>query len=116
MGFNTVAFVLNDFSSDLLAAPKTTAELLVYGGVGGFKLDEQRQRFARLNKEPAPHFQAMSDVVSFHADDTHWFRAGGNSLDTLKFVRFGKAKDKRVVILEVPDWLSERLDRGERTR
>jgi hypothetical protein len=84
MGFNTVVLILNDIMSDLKDSPKTVAHLLSTSYIHG-KGDEHRFRevareFAKEFGEPVPHSQALMPMPTYHADDTHYLRAGGNCL------------------------------------
>lgn len=101
MGYNTVAFILNDYVDDLQKAPKTTADLLAHAVV---YREGDVARYAQQNDEPIPHSQAI-EVESFHADETRYYRAGQNSLLTLKYVTTKKVDGKKCVVLELPEFM-----------
>lgn len=110
MGYNTVAFVLNDFLDELKRAPHATVAALLYPPYG-VENERERQRWRELVRavaeehgEPVPHFQAIHTFPTFHADNQRWFHAGGNWMEELKFLRYGKTKDgKLTVTLELPE-------------
>lgn len=112
MGFNTVAFLLNDYMQMLEKAPKTATYLITHPPMGDHESERERawsrsMKMSQLRDNAEPHFpdQALEVLSTFHADDVHYFRAGGNCMVPLKFLRFGTTKDgKRTVTLELPDW------------
>jgi hypothetical protein len=105
MGYNTVAFALNDMMDTLLKAPKTTAHILCYGGqYEGRAIDQDwRRGVAKSNNEEPLMSQALR-VESFHADETRYYRAGQNSMRRMEIVGYRTVKGKRVVMLALPDW------------
>ena len=110
MGFNTVAFLLNDFMHELQKSPKTIAWMLSHPPHGESERDRnsvltQMRSVAEEYGEPMPHFQALEIWPTWHADGFKFFVAGHNSLAELKWVRRGKTKDgRKTVTLEMPDW------------
>lgn len=111
MGFNTVAFILNDFSHMLEKSPKSTAFRLSHPPMG--EDDRERQRYdTSLPKhfdEPALHTQVLEVFPTFHADQQKFFYAGGNQMQELKPIRLGTTKDgKKTITLELPDYFDNR--------
>jgi hypothetical protein len=113
MGFNTTAFILNDFAGDFERAPKTTAHIFsnpyVYANL---EEHEQWRRIAQVAEsygEKPLHPQAVK-FICYHADFRRFFTAGGNCISELAFVRtqIDRKTKKRVVVLELPDYLQDR--------
>lgn len=110
MGFNTVAFLLNDFMHYIKDSPKTVAWMLAHPPTS--KRDtadgywwQQVRSVAEDSGEPVPHEQMLEIMPTFHADHTAFIRAGGNCITELQIVRYGKTKEgKRTVTLELPAW------------
>jgi hypothetical protein len=110
MGFNTVAFFLNDMMHILEKSPKTLAWALTHPPMGG-ELDlrswkAQVRLAAEHEKEPMLPPQALEVLPTFHADIRKWIVAGNNGIQELKFVRYSKNKrGKKLAVLELPnDW------------
>jgi hypothetical protein len=109
VGYNTVAFFLNDFMHELVESPKALAFGICHPPSSDRDDDQRRWRdmvasVARENDEPVPHPQAVELLGTFHADFTQWLAAGGNCITTLKFMRYGTTKDgKLTVTLELPE-------------
>lgn len=109
MGFNTVAFLLNDLMHELEKSPKTVAWALSHPPMGD---SEEAQRHWRRDNdsvseehgEPRLHPQALEVLGTFHADHTSFVRAGQNRVDKLKIVRYQTWKTKKCVLLELPEW------------
>lgn len=120
MGFNTVAFLLNDYMYYLKESPKTVAWMLAHPPLGKRELQDGSWRemvrsVAKENSETAPHDQVLEILPTFHADHTTFLRAGGNCISELKVLKYSKTKDgKATVTLELPDWASpkKRKDRS----
>jgi hypothetical protein len=111
MGYNTVAFILNDFSSEFEKSPKTVAWRLAHPPHRGDEKsfpgywDKVLNSLSRDFNESRLHSQALEILPTFHANETKFLRAGGNCIVELKPVRYGKTKEgKRTVTLELPDW------------
>ena len=108
MGFNTVAFLLNDFMHELRKSPKAVTWGLTYPPMSdGWSLNwfDQMNQVALENNEPLIHSQALKVLPTFHADNTTYLRAGGNGITELRTLRYGKTKEgKNTVTLELPDW------------
>ncbi len=110
MGFNTIAFLLNDMMGYLEKSPKTVVYALTHPKMS---LDDERQFWRRsvdsyaesVGEEPL-HHQALEILPTWHADGHKWFFAGGNMIQEMKFLRYGSTKDgKLTVTLELtPDW------------
>lgn len=102
VGFNTVVFMLNDFTSDLTQNPRTTVRLLTA------QRTEQPQHlsvFSQMHNERVPNQQALQVVSCFHSSTMEFFVAGGNQMSRLEVVRFGKNKDgRKTVTLVLPEW------------
>lgn len=109
MGFNTVAFLLNDFFHCVEEAPKGVAWLLTHPPMG--RHDEGRLQVARdvssLYGEKPIHPQAVEVLPTFHADDRRFFTAGGNCISELRLLRVRKDRKtgRKVAVLELPDYL-----------
>lgn len=111
MGFNTVAFLLNDFMHDLEKSPKTVTWLLSHPPMSEY--DKQRMRQYEheyvAEGEQRVHGQALEIMPTFHADEQKFFVAGGNCITELKVRRLGVSKDgTKTVTLELPDWFEPR--------
>lgn len=110
MGYNTVAFVLNDLMSDIERSPKTAAWLLSHPPMGSSDPEQRAFKYyhSQLPKdfgEPTLHSQALEVLPTFHADEQHFFVAGGNCIQQLQPVAYGVTKEgKKTVTLELPDW------------
>lgn len=109
MGFNTVAFLLNDLSSELERCPKQVIASLKNPPMG--KDDKSRYRkwmrsIAKENNEPLLPDQALEVLPTFHADNIQYLLAGGNCIETLDVLRYGKDKKtgRKTVTLIVPEW------------
>lgn len=117
MGYNTVVFLLNDFMDEIAKAPKTVAWLLSHPVGEQERFDQLRHQLADENKEPVPHHQALEILPTFHADERHFYMAGGNCIEELKFRRYSKGKDgKFLITLEAPDWLEKHLEQRKKER
>jgi len=108
MGFNTVAFLLNDFMHYIEESPKTVAWLLAHPPMNGGERERIHALLLSLAdefNEPVLHFQALQVLPTWHADGFKFLVAGRNTIAELKWIREGKTKDgKRTVTLELPDW------------
>ena len=111
MGFNTVAFLLNDFGRNIESSPKTVAWALSHP----LMCDNEKSRssfqqcldsLADEYGEPRLHSQALEVIPTFHADCQKFFYAGRNNIAELQFVRYGvnRKTGKRTVTVELPDW------------
>lgn len=111
MGYNTVAFVLNDFSSDIIRSPNTIAFKLANPP---FSKDDETRRdlintvknIAQEFKEPVPHSQALCVMPTFHSSEKNFYVAGGNHIEHLEVKSFGKDQKtgRKTVTLLLPDW------------
>lgn len=55
--------------------------------------------------EPALPPAALQVLPTFHADFKKFFFAGGNTIQDLKPLKYGKTKDgKKTITLELPSW------------
>lgn len=119
MGYNTVAFLLNDLMGELKKSPKTVLHLLTCPPMSE---EDKKRRHAYMQKayddEPGVHFQALEVLPTFHADEQHFFVAGENSITEIRPLRYGVTKEgKKTVTLELPDWFEPRwyaMPRGGR--
>ena len=104
MGYNTVAFLLNDLMHELERSPKAALFALThppYGDGKGWR--EQVDLVAAEAGEPRLHSQALEILPTFHADWTQFLVAGGNCIERLNLVDFGETADgKKTVTLELP--------------
>lgn len=111
MGFNTVAFILNDLAHELRKSPHTTSFIVgcPYEGTESSYHRRQVESEARENGESVPHTQAIKVFPSFHADGRKFYMAGRNSMSELKIVRtqMDRSIGRRVVVLELPEYLQE---------
>ncbi len=113
MGYNTIAFLLNDLSHELeKSSPKTAAYALAHPP---FPSDIESGRWRKLinavadkNNEPRPHSQALQVLPTFHASERKFLMAGGNCINELKLVGYRKSRKtgKLNVTLELPDWFT----------
>lgn len=133
MGFNTVAMLLNDHMHVLVESPKTLAWALCHPPHSHREIEErswnQQVRSVAEEAGERPIFFGNDAHIlpTFHADDVHFLYAGRNTLERLKFHKFGTAKvdvwekvpgglEKRAltprtvntVTLILPDWWSRR--------
>ena len=109
MGYNTVAFLLNDFMHHLAKSPHTLAFALTHPPHDNDLESWRRQLMyvARDHNEPMLDRQALEVLPTFHADEKRWLLAGGNLLTQLKFLRFSRTKyGKKTVTLELPYWFT----------
>lgn len=118
MGWNTVAFVLNDQCHLLEKSPKTVAWMLAHPPStsdvepdGDPRKDgkgiwwKQVDSVADHAGEPRVNPQTFRLLPTFHADFYQWLAAGWNGIAPLKFVRFGSTKDGKITVtLELPEW------------
>jgi hypothetical protein len=107
MGYHSVAFMLADYASELEQSPKTTAWILSHPHHFAFVDNPNKlaEEIAIAKGEKPLHPQALKLLKMRHADENQWLVAGGNTIEELKFVRYGKTKDgKKTVTLELPDW------------
>jgi len=110
VGFNTVAFLLNDYSHELEKSPKSVIWALGHPPLSGVEDDLNMKRrevatFAWAINEPIPHPQMIEVLPTFHADFTQYYKAGGNCIDKLEVVKFHKIKGKKCVVLQLPDYM-----------
>lgn len=113
MGFNTVAFILNDFSHELPESPEYVAFKLAHPPMckeDAVHVEHQAMSVAREAGEKIPHHQALDVLPTFHADMRKFFTAGGNCISELKFVKttVNRKTGKRCVVLELPEYLQDR--------
>jgi hypothetical protein len=112
MGFNTVAFILNDFAHELADNPHATAFMVGHPYLGSREehVRKQVESVAAEHGEKVPHSQALEMLPSFHASYRKFFTAGGNCITELKVLRTQKDRKtgKRVVVLELPDYLQDK--------
>lgn len=113
MGFNTVAFILNDFAHQLEECPEYTAFRVAHPPMSeqdDVHVEEQARSVAIEHNERIPNGQALQMLPTFHADFRKFFTAGGNCISELKFVRtqIDRKTKRRVVVLELPDYLQDR--------
>lgn len=108
MGYNTIAFLINDVIDSLNKSPKTAIWALTHPLMGEHQREhwlEEIDFHAKEFGEPFLHPQALEILPTFHADNTLYLRAGQNCIEELKFIKFGKTKDgKKTVTLELPNW------------
>lgn len=113
MGFNTVAFVLNDHMHELVKSPHTVSWALCHPPMSDHPSDmeswkQQIMSVARDHDERMVHLsQDLVVLPTFHADNRKFFVAGRNDITELSVVRFNKNKGKKTVTLELPDWWPE---------
>lgn len=108
MGYNTVAFLLNDLMHELQHSPNTVAHALAcpphsVSDVPRWK--DMVREFADDFKEPRLHPQALEVLPTCHADIVQFIAAGGNCIEVLEALRYGKTKDGRATVtLILPKW------------
>lgn len=106
MGFNTVAFLLNDMMSDIERAPRTLAHALSHPSMHSGDADLVRNTLynvARANGEHWNH-QALTVLPTWHADGFKFFVAGRNTIAELKWLRGGRTKGSTTATVELPSW------------
>ena len=119
MGYNTVAFVLNDASHELKKSPNTVAWMLAHPPSrsdvepdGDPPKDGKDFWWRQVNSvadqhgEPRVNPQTFRILPTFHADHYQWLAAGWNGIAPLTFIKFGTADSgkKLTVTLELPEW------------
>lgn len=107
MGWNTVAFLLNDHSHELEESPKTVAWALAHPPVmcDPEYITHQVRLVAQTNKERMISQQTIHILPSFHADNRIFFMAGGNTIVDCEVLKYGKTKEgKKTVTLVLPEW------------
>ena len=116
MGFNTIAFLLNDFMHVLKNSPKTVTWGVSHPPQSNDPRDLHMWRehmilVAKENNEPYVHSQALEVLPTFHAGCTTYLRAGGNCIEKLNVVRYSKTKEgKNTITLELPTWWNKKED------
>lgn len=112
MGYNTVAFLLNDLMHTLEKSPKTVAWAISHPPHSERELTEGHWRkqvdsVSRDAGEPLLHHQALELLPTFHADWKKFLFAGRNCIHELKFIKFSKDRKtgKKTIVLEMPDWM-----------
>ena len=110
MGYNTIAFLLNDMMHELEKSPHAVTFALTHPPMSDHEREIHAWRYtvdlvAKDNNEPYIHTQALNVLATFHASETTYLRAGGNCIERLNVVRYGKTKNgKNTITLELPDW------------
>ncbi len=108
MGYNTVAFVLNDHAHELEKSPKTVAWMLSHAPLSGDRerdyMSRQVRSVAEEFQEPVPHPQALEIMPTFHADQIRYYRAGGNCMAPLDLAGYRKHQGRDAVVLYLPAW------------
>ena len=118
MGYNTVAFLLNDRMHELDKSPHATTYGLTHPPHSDSERDIELWRWgvdrtADQHKEPRIPWQALEVLRTFHADETQYLRAGGNCIAKLEVVRYSKDRKsgKNTVTLELPGWWDKKRHR-----
>lgn len=108
MGYNTVAFILNDMSNDITKSPRSAAWPLAHPPMSDSdeaRFHNYRRSIAADFDEPVLPSQSLCVLPTFHASERRFFFAGGNCMEMLQVQKFGKTKDgKKTVTLVLPDW------------
>jgi hypothetical protein len=105
MGYNTVAFLLNDFMGTLKDSPNTIVKILSHPRMS----KQDRIVDWTVEGERPVHSQALEVLPTFHADEQKFFVAGGNCITELTAIKLGVSKEgKKTVTLELPDWFEPR--------
>jgi len=106
MGFNKVAFLLNDFSHEIIEKPNQVIGKLTehYS-----TLTPKQEMAVNLHRaveagEELLHSQALQVFPSFHANNTKFYMAGGNCCNELEIKNYSKSKGRKTVTLILPDW------------
>lgn len=122
MGYMTVALILNDAMHDLAKSPKTLAAALTYPRSRGTSLEEHLSGAVVTGKsegeDPSSFFSGGIQVLpTFHADESQFLLAGGNTIVPMTFVKYGHTKDGQLTVsLVVPDWLNPKAATRERAK
>lgn len=114
MGYNTIAFLLNDMFHVAEKSPKTLLFALLHPPMSrGSEKDvyhdsdwrKSIDHYADSVGERRLHSQIL-EAYTFHADSTQYVRAGQNGLDYMKVLKYGKDRKtgKHTVTLEMPEW------------
>jgi len=111
MGYNTVVFILNDFSHEIKKSPNSVLWMIAHPPLEFMRdkedIRKQLVSVAREADEPVPHPQMISVLPAFHADSTRYYRAGGNCIDTLELVKFSTVKGEKCVVLKLPEYMQK---------
>lgn len=113
MGMNTIVLLLNDMMDSLEKSPKTAAYHLYNPPMDGRRMvaSNYNPRFALtpMFNEPVLHRQALQVMPTYHADDTHFLRAGGNELARVELAEYGFDRKTGRKFAKV--WLEEWMTR-----
>lgn len=118
MGFNTVAFILNDHMHWLEKAPHALTFALCHPPMSDER-GEMASWLAQVNSvaqdhnEPRIHLQDFRVLPTFHADERRFLFAGQNDITRLEPVKFGwmDHQTRPTVTLELPKWWTYGLPR-----
>ena len=112
MGFNTVAFVLNDHMHEIIKCPNAVTWGLCHPPMSDHPSEILSWKSQVLSVAREHNEQEFSPLLSssfrvlptYHADNLKFFVAGRNTIKELPVIRYNKTNDKRTVTLELPDW------------
>jgi hypothetical protein len=110
MGFNTVAFVLNDLSDQLVKSPKTVCHMLSHPPLSLSEESYYDKMYAEIAHSVGETSigQALRVMPSFHSKDPEYYLAGGNCISNLKVMKFHTYKGRKCVMLELPEHMQEK--------
>lgn len=111
MGFNTVAFILNDMMSSMERSPKTALWVLTHPPMSEHDAHHYHNLGNEIARENGEQIlgQALEVLPTFHSSQHMFYIAGGNTIKNLEVLRFSKDRKtgKKVVTLVLPDWMQK---------
>jgi hypothetical protein len=99
--------MLNDHMHELEKSPHGVTHLLTHPPMSKDDkwLIEHANKVALEHNERILPMRALEVLPTFHADYHKFLFAGGNCIEDLKPLKYGKTKDgKKTVTLELPSW------------
>jgi len=112
VGFNTVVFILNDFSHEIKKSPNSVLWMIAHPPMSFDQREQDSIRkqvvsVAQEAGEMPPHRQMIEVLPTFHADFTQYYQAGGNCIDTLELVKFSTVEGEKCVVLKLPKYMQK---------
>lgn len=104
MGFNRVAFILNDFSQSIKDSPNTVVDALTFPYDSDSREGRECLWDSRSEHGERLHSQAIRVFPAFHADQTKFYMAGGNQCKELKYIIVEENGEKFAKI-KLPEWV-----------
>ncbi len=115
MGFNTIAFLLNDMMGQVERSPHAaiyaiTHPMMDRGDDGGWwrhavSLEADRHGERMFGS------QALQVLPTWHANEFKIFLAGGNQIAELEWVQGGRSPGSNMAKVRLPEWWKHRRGR-----